>query len=472
MDTNPIIVGGTLAGLVAAAEMDRAGRSVTLINPGGPWGGYFAGLEIDGAVFDAGMVALEFTAFATPAGRDALATYDPSVRNDIGRFAGVVGDWLEARFPTRVIEPPRMRVAAIDSPDLIMGNDLAALPSLPFAAAARADLAALPAPGERHARCKAVGPAYADLSFEAASLANHGATLHEQLFAPFLSKVFGRHADALLARYHRIPWLPLYWPETLKAVLDGAAPSIAASPLNYPVDASVAAVVRRLVDELEASPRVRMLRDQIVRLDPAGRGGALRLAGGAVLETPRLAWSHAPAALLQALGDAPWDGTLRRAPLALAMFVVAAEAVSAPFSVLQVVDPTVALYRVTDLTTCAGAAGPRRWVAELNLEVFAARHAEALDDAALLAAVAEELVTLGLVDATALTPLAFKRVPGGFAVPDADALAAWTFERDAIDRLAPGLTLMAAGSGFMVTSLGDQVVQGLKFADEILAAAA
>lgn len=471
MSAGPVIVGNALAGLVAAAELARAGREVTLINPGGPWGGYFAGVTVDGAAWDAGMVVLEFTAFAHQAGREALATYDPAVRNDIGRFARLVGDWLEARFPTRVIDPPRMRVAGVELPDLIMGNELDALRRLPFADAARADLARLPDPGPLHARQKAQGPAYADAGFEAASRANHGAVLHERLFQPFLDKVFGDHAASLLARYHRIPWLPLYWPETLRAVLDGAAPPIAPSPLSYPAGASVAEVVRALVAELEASPRVRMLTGPITGVSVRGPGGTVRLADGTVVVASRLAWAHAPSALIEVLGGEAWRQPLRRAPLALAFFTVAEDAVAHPFSVLQLVEPSAALYRITDLAACAGQTGPRRWVVELNLDVFAARHGEALDDAALPAAVARELADLGLADLAALRPAGVKRVPGGFAVPDAEALEAWVFERGALDRLAPGVTLMAAGSGFMVTSLSDQVVQGLKFADEAEAAA-
>jgi hypothetical protein len=167
---------------------------------------------------------------------------------------------------------------------------------------------------------------------------------------------------------------------------------------------------------------------------------------------------------VQALGGRSSDRQLRKAPLALAFFELPQDASVASFSVMQVVDPAVAMYRITDLTACAGLSGiPRSWVVELNLEVFAGRHGDGLSDDAILDAVVGELAAVGL-GADGLRPLALQRVPGGFTAPDIEALAAWSDERAFIDRAAPELTLMAASSGFMVTSLSDQVVQGLKFA--------
>jgi hypothetical protein len=466
--TQPVvIVGGALAGLVAAAELNRRGQDVTLVNTGGPWGGYFAGIEAGGQLFDAGMVILEFTAFAEQAGREALATYDPAVRNDAGRFAALVGAWLGEQFESRVIETPRMIVEGRNLPDLIMGNAMQALRDLPFADAARRELASLPDPGPLHGRHKAQGTAYDAAGFEAASRANHGAVLQERLITPFLDKVFGAHAGHLLARYHRIPWLPLYWPETLLAVLDGQPPPFEPTPLSYPAGSTVAAEVRRLAAELATSPHVQMIEGGIRRVTPEARGGEIELFDGQVLRAANLAWANAPSALLGALGEAPAPNALRRAPLALGLFLADTAAVAEPFSVTQILDPATVAYRVTDLDACAGEAnGARRWVVEINLDVLAARYGAGLADDAILAHLAAELEQVGLAQG-GLKPLALRRVPGGFAVPDGDTLAAWSAEREQLARLAPGVELMAASAGFMTTSLSDQVLQGLKFADSL-----
>ncbi|MEI7464487.1 MAG: hypothetical protein WCJ87_04005, partial [Burkholderiales bacterium] len=61
----------------------------------------------DGRRWDAGMVMYEFTSFRQPGTTPELASYDPLQRNDIGRFCGVVRDYVEGRQATRAVEPHR-----------------------------------------------------------------------------------------------------------------------------------------------------------------------------------------------------------------------------------------------------------------------------------------------------------------------------------------------------------------------------
>ena len=469
MTVDVVVVGGSLAALVAAADLAEAGQDVTMVKPGGAWGGYFAGFKVGDLTFDAGMVMLEFTAFAQQAGIGDIGSYDPAVRNDVGRFASVVQDWAASRFSTREISPLSMQIGGEILPDLIMGNDLAALTRLPFADATLAQLRSMPTVTSLHAREKARGEAYETCGFEAASRANHGDLFHDRLMAPFLSKVLGPHAEHLLARYHRIPWLPLYWPATLQAVLEGDKPPFDPSPLEYPVGSTVAGVVAALTSSLQGSSRVRMMDGVPIRLRPGNPGSLLELADGSILDARHLAWTHTPAALIQALGETPELASLRRAPLALALLTVPRHEARATFSVLQVVDPEFGLYRVTDLDVCAGSQnGMSRWVVEFNLQVFEARYGLADTDDQVLGQVVLELQKLGLIAAPeVVSTMVLKRIPGGFAVPDQESLRVWRSERATIDRLAPGIDLMGATSGFMVTSLNDQVVQGLKFSRKV-----
>jgi hypothetical protein len=84
------LVGNSLAVQVAATERATRGESTLVINTGGPLGGYFSGINLDGSLWDVGMVTFEFTSFRTPDVPASLATYDPMRRNDIGRFTQVV----------------------------------------------------------------------------------------------------------------------------------------------------------------------------------------------------------------------------------------------------------------------------------------------------------------------------------------------------------------------------------------------
>jgi hypothetical protein len=242
MKSHPLaIVGNGLAALVAAAERARRGLPTLVVNPGGPWGGYFAGVHADGIRWDAGMVLYEFDSYRMPAVEPALSSYAPQRRNDIGRFCATVRDYIARHQPTHAIAAPSMWVGGRVLPDLLLANRLDALPQLDCAGAARAELASaldqrLASPG--HARRKD-GWAHGAPDADTASRLNHGHVLHDAVFGPFARQVLNRDAAHLAALYHRVPWLPLYWPETLLAALDDDA-VLAPSTFWHPTGASVA----------------------------------------------------------------------------------------------------------------------------------------------------------------------------------------------------------------------------------------
>ena len=91
-----VLVGNALAVLVAAATLARRGADVVVVNPTRNWGGHFTTFEAGGTVFDPGMVLYEFTSFS-PQGPEDVATYDPSVRNDVGRFCSTTRGAIRPR---------------------------------------------------------------------------------------------------------------------------------------------------------------------------------------------------------------------------------------------------------------------------------------------------------------------------------------------------------------------------------------
>jgi hypothetical protein len=196
-DTPLALVGNSLAVQVAATERARRGLPTLVINPGGPWGGYFAGVKAGGTLWDAGMVAFEFTSFRTPGSPPAIASYDPMRRNDIGRFTHAVRSYVEEHLPTRAIRPLQMWLDDRLLPDLLLGNALEALSQLGCKQAVREELrshlsTALASPW--HAQRKDLWPHVDVPDYDTVSRINHGRVLHDAVIAPFARKVLGRDA--------------------------------------------------------------------------------------------------------------------------------------------------------------------------------------------------------------------------------------------------------------------------------------
>ena len=472
MTTHPFaLIGNGLAVLVAATERARRGLPTLVVNPGGPWGGYFAGVQADGVRWDAGMVLYEFDSYRMPAAAPALSSYAPQRRNDIGRFCATVRDYVARHQPTRPIAPPSMWVEGRIRPDLLLANRIKALPQLACAEAARRELAlALDArlASPLHARRKDCWAHHAP-DADAASRLNHGRVLHEAVFAPFAHQVLNRDASHLAALYHRVPWLPLYWPETLLAALDGDA-MLAPSTFWHPTGASVADLCRALAEALEASPHI-TLRAGGVRIAADRHGFALHLATAPheALRAARLAWAGTPRQALDARGLAAHETAAEeRLPLLLALLRVPRAALRRDFSVLHLAAADTGCYRIGHVSALRGDedGDDVRLVVEANAERFTARHGRLDDDAATLDAVMRDLAVTGVVaEGTRARFSRLLRLPAGLPLPTPPALDAWHADHARLCEALPALYRLAASAAPFATSLSDQIVQGLALAE-------
>lgn len=472
-----VIVGNALAGLVAAAQRVGQGRHVVLVNSGGPWGGHFAGLEAGGRRWDAGMVLYEFSSFQAAGQAPDLASYDPARRNDVGRFLGVVRDWVSVRQCTHTIPAPEMLLAGRRRPDLLLANGWDALPDLPGAALMREQLAALPRDGCWHPRGKTGWPrdggtgtdgAASPLLYETVSRRSHGDALHDGVFAPFIRKMLDREASGLAALYHRIAWLPLFWPETLAVAFDGRAPALPATQFSHPVGEPVSALVARLVAELRASPLVTLCEEAPTALRPGRDGCTIEFAQGAPLHARELAWAAPPALALALTGEPPPAEAEDRLPLLIGLLRLPRAALRRRWSVMHLVDPGLGSYRVSDATVNANdQGGPLADImVEANPGWFARVHPQAAqDDAAVVHAMLADLVAAGLVQPGKAARFGkLLRLRGALPLPTPRSLRQGLQSQERLRGLLPGAALLGPAAGVFVSSFADQVVQGLALA--------
>lgn len=459
-----VIVGNALAGMVAALAMARQGKRVTLVNPGGPLGGYFAGLEIDGVMFDAGLVKFELDGYLGQVSQ--LSSYDPKRRNDIGRFLNVVHAWALQYAPLHQFDMPKMWLQNTLYDDVVLSNSYHSFSQLPFAQDSIRELqAAMPA-ADIHAREKSSGARYHTLDYLTASLANHGPSMHTHIIAPYLMKAQGVTADQMLARYHRVAWLPLFYPETLLASFQGQAVPLQPTVFHYPKQGGVGGIVKQVKQQVLSHPNITYIQQPLQALQKTATGWQLQLADGQV-SGQSLVWTGAPAALLKALGKTPTVVAEIKSPIAVLFLRLPRAAIRQVHTLLHVLDMDKCAYRITNQTASAGNMHEdMNLVVEFNQDYFKRLYGEPADDQAIIARLLAELAAMDMVAADAIPLIAaIKRIPGGFLVPDAAARDAWEADQQAVASLHPEIALLAMSSGFFATSLNDQVIQGLHYAE-------
>jgi hypothetical protein len=464
-----LLVGNNLAVLVAAAELGAAGREVVLLTDARPMGGHFRGLRLQDIDLDIGMVLLEQAgAPGSPAGQvPDLASYQPRVRYDWTRFGPLVGDWQQAHVTTVRTPTPEVLLDGRRWPDHLVADRLDVL-----APGDRPLPLPLSREDPRHAAGKVHSPAYDTLTYVEAAELNHGAAVHRRLIAPFAEKLLGPAHGALLARYHRAAWLPLFWPETVTAASQGRSSGLAEYPFWTTDSGFVGELVRSLerrVAELATVTVDGTEVDSVARVD--GRWEVRTQGGGQ--------WSAAAPVLgigperLQGLLGLPAQERQPGASVVAVCCLVRGAVIAAPVGCLSVVDPEFTTYRVTDQDALAGLDPEWHRVVIEAGPAAAARLAAGEDVTAALVAELCRLLEVrgagtgdddGARDVRILKTLTARNA---ITVPTVDSLAADAAVHEALVAAWPSAVLTGTLLGFGATSMNDQVVQGLAAAQQL-----
>lgn len=454
-----IVVGNSVAAMVAALTLGENGWRVVLVTPSRRLGGHFGGVMVGDVLFDAGMVLLEFTSFNAEAQAD-LRTYEPRRRNDVGRFFPLVASTLGRFSAFDAVATPLMRVAGLTLPDMLIANRVESMRALPgeIRNASRQELDDLVGKGRGplHASGKAHSPTYDALDLATASRANHGPTLHEVLIEPFTRKVTGRSSSEFLARFHRLPWVPLYWPETLRDALAGPV-DLPETTFSFPRCGSVALLVQAIERRLKAMSSVEVVEAAPAELDVASGAVTLRLANEVTVTGDRLIWAMDQERLL-AISGTPTTDPLDKASIALASMLVATDALHERFSVLLVPENDAWPFRVTMQERPSGPNGPFTRISSEWNAAFLPEDAGARENR-----VREALVELGVVrDAAAFSKVRVDVMKDALLLPTPATVERWSARRTSLDTRFPGVPRIGPAAPIGATSLNDHVVQGLK----------
>ena len=455
-----VMAGNNLAVLVAAVERIRRGHRVALLTDGKGLGGHFGGLKIGKHGFDLGMVLLERVA-SSPDGA-ALVSYDPRVRNDWVRFGSLAAQWLQARVSLKRAPTPTVRVGTLVGPDYLIANrlDLLAGQNLPAPEPLSLD-------DPRHALHKNVGRFYDDLTYADAARWHHGATLHDVYIEPFVRKITGLSSDRLLARYHRAVWAPLYYPETLAAAFEGKSTALPEYPFYTTGSGRVGELVDGLCEELAASPNLVKCTEKISALSYDCGRWTVRLEDGSQVMSPRLVLGL-PADRVHGLLGLPDLARPESASVVLLLCLVRHDAIGRSLACEMVVDECFATYRVTDQDALAEHDPEwHRVVVEaspLKLRERVGGFAAGRPEAGLLPELQQ---LMGIENLAGVQMLRCIEAAGALVLPTtaavAEARAAWERLREATPQAEITGTLLPYGCA----SLNEQIVQGLKIAQEL-----
>jgi hypothetical protein len=449
-----VVVGSSVAALVAAERLAARGESVRLLTPPGPVGGGFGSLRQDGRVLELGvrLLELDYEGVGAP---PPLADYEPGI---VGHrpYTRLIADYVADLVGDRLVEAdrPRMLVDGRIVDDLYFTTDATAVRGA-VDAATRAEIAA-----EAEAAAQEHGPAGAlgrdlprDLSLLDASLLNHGKTFHRLFMEPVADKLVAGGTASVPAELRRKIWLPLFWPRTLaEAAGDAEVGFRPRRPFHTVRDGGAGEVVTALAARLEAAGVVTERVGRLESVEPAaGARTALAFDDGTRLEARRPILGVAAEQLFAAVGA---DYRPDRARTVVCWLEVATDDLVEVPSLLNVVDADIPALRIST----GGSAPAGRTVLTVEL-----RHDTPDDDIAATALRALDLV--GLLRPGAAAEVLRGAAVRSFALPTARNAADFEAAAAVLAQHDLGGDVIGAATGFGADALGEQIIQGLRTAE-------
>jgi hypothetical protein len=453
--------------MIAAYELALVGIEVVLINPTPVWGGHFSSKTINGVPFDLGMVGFEFTGFHNEP-TDDLSMYDARQRNNIARFCHKSQAYVETLIAVHRARAPLMLWNGRLCADVLMANELSILKELDdnVSRQIRIEIEEILARPELplHAARKVDNPIYLSSTYEQASLENHGKTFHELFIEPFADRLFPGGAGRFAALYHRCLWMPLYYPETMLAAM-GPNPHDLETLFHYPSEGRIGALAEGLLQRIHASGKVRIVRTAVSGVSVNG-AVSVTVADGAIVEGSSLIWGLDLAYLLRSTGvgeERHQNHKQSKTSAVFGFFTVDRSRLKPDFSSLFVIDPKRMIYRITNLSDSGGTDEINaRLVLECDSHYFAGDDGGA---SAIVDQAAKELIELGLIpDRSAIVSADGYAIPNIMPIPNKTDHDVFWESHDLSTGRMPSVHLIGPSSGYLITTMNDQVIQGLRAA--------
>lgn len=458
-----IFAGNYITSLVGALETAKTGKKVCIVNPIPTWGGHFSKLTVGGLNFDPGAVSHEFTTFNDEGIKDPLS-YTPSRRNDVGRFIKLIENYTRSYVDLTKMQVPLTVYDQQLYPDIIMINRFEVLqhPYLKERIKSEIQYHHLENDHPWHPKNKKNSNQFEEQSYYEISLAIHGATLHSELFEPYFTKMSNLSSTRLLALYHRIAWLPFYYPETILSQFGENPQVLQETYYCYPKAGHIGVFAETLVKRLEEAG-VTILREAIETVEDKPGGSSLVLKNGTRLDAAKIVWSLGHDQLITAAtGNVP--NKFERWSATLAFLTIPKKQLLKSFSVLYSPDDKVLFYRASNLTECSGSDEEHaRIVVEVNPDFLKGYGLET--DAEIIDRIKADLILLGIVASPDhINTIGIKTLKNVLLLPSKENKRILENERDILYDRFPNILFTRNTDAFFTDTLNDQIMKGLKIA--------
>ncbi len=458
-----VIYGNNTAALVAALEISKKNK-VTLINPGKNWGAHFSGIDTPEGSYDIGMNYFEFSTFLEQ--NENLLEYNPDKRNDAAKYFHRVEQYIKELVPLKRVPEPSMLSENKFCKDFIMANHFDCLKNL--SASKQQDviseLKSIVASEKNnlHASEKRKNESlFLTNSYKTVSELNHGKIIHEIFIEPIVNKLLNVASNDIPALFHRIAWCPLFYPETLLESFEKQS-QLTDTTFYYPATSSFSSFIDSLVKKVKQNENIQIAHSKITALHKEN-SLILTLDDGAQVIAGNFIWAADIFSLHELISPDHKKPELKKASITLALLSTETTNIHTQFSTLYICDKEQLPYRITNQQYSAGdnMAKKQQLVIELNLDYIESKGIKTDDQL-------KQYLSKYLVESKLLKQLPKQEsikifhLKQAITIPTLQNFNEFQKFHNLTQNKFPEINLIGPSSGFVSTSLNDQIVQGLK----------
>lgn len=458
---NFVVYGNNVAALVSALELSK-NHKIALINPTPNWGGHFAGMNIKGVHFDIGMNLFEFTTFHK---QDIeILTYDPWRRNDSARFFKIAEKYICSHIETVLIDKIEVLSNGVFADDIIMSNSFNIFKKMPnnIVLKIKSELEDIVNHRDKtlHASNKRINEKlFLNTNYYEVSIENHGITFHELFIEPFCKKIFNISSKDFPSLFHRIAWLPLFYPETLLNGINGKS-ELTPTLFYYPQKGNYSEIINTIFLKITKSSNITLITQKPNSIEK-NNDYELNFEDKKI-NTSNLIWCNDLQNILDLAKFDTSNFTMNKASLSVVFCTIDFRSIKRQFSVLYITDNG-PLYRITnqDYSSKSGTPSNRRFIFEFNLDVL--NEFELDSEFKIIKYLNRFLIENNILSKQIdIENLTIKNLKNVVNLPTSDNLINFELLYDKTQKLFPGIELLGPASSFVSTSFNDQVIQGLK----------
>lgn len=253
-----VVFGNSLASLLASLSLSKSKKNkIMLINPKNFWGGHFNSIKIDRNEFDVGMFLFEFTNMTQKNLKPSK--YDNLKFQNSQFFVNSVKSLVNKYFVTKKILPIEILFKNKFYEDYLISNNISFLKSIGLKKKIYQEIKEINVKSLKrnklHSSQKRYSQKFLSKSLNDISIYNHGKTFHQNFIEIFCKKTLYCSTKDVLARFHRVCWLPLYYPETIRDELIKKN-KLKLFEFEYPINELGTTITKKLISTIKKKKNI------------------------------------------------------------------------------------------------------------------------------------------------------------------------------------------------------------------------